>query len=211
VSVRGLRRGSIAASRATGGGGATYTIYGQSVDGFIRSSNTNYTTARAGSNLAAFPGETTTPFGQRLTGGTYFIFQGFLSFDTSSVVGTIQSVTLSLYGQADSSGTDFTMEARLHDWGTGITTADYVAGANVSSKTLLASLSTAGYTTSGYNDLASEAAFVSNINQSGVTRLLLVSSRFTAGTTPAGDEFVTTYAGAQTGTTNDPKLVIVTT
>lgn len=187
----------------------TFTLY-PSLDGTIVSSNTNYATARNGGTLttdeAGFFGEAGIYAGQ---GTPKYIPEGFLSFDTSAVTGTIQSVTLSLYGINNSSVTDFTVEVRLYDWGTSLTTADWVPGANLAAMTLLASWSTAGYAAS-YNAFTSEAAFLSNINQSGFTRMVVVSNQTTLGNAPANNSYVGFSRVTHTGTSQDPKLVIVT-
>lgn len=177
---------------AKGASGATYTLYATS-NGSMNSSNTNYTTARAGSNLQVdFPASTgfNMNCGQNLVTTTEFCFEVFLSFDTSGVVGTIQSATLSLKSTNDQSTTDFVLEARLRDWGATLESADWVAGDSLAGLTLLASMNTSGWATSGYNVLTSEAAFASNINKTGATRIVLSSSRHRAATTPAGLERV---------------------
>jgi hypothetical protein len=57
-------------------------------------------------------------------------------------------------------------------------------------------------------NLTSEAAFLSNINTSGFTRMVTCSDRVTAGTQPTGDEYTYISSADETGTTQDPKLVI---
>ena len=158
-------------------------------------------------------GTDTFTVGQRTPlGGLYYVFQTYLSFDTSAVTGTVSSVTLSIYGQFDNSVTDFTIEARVHDFGATLETGDYVAGASLSGKTLVASRSTAsGWSTSGYNAFTSDAAFLTAINQSGSTRLLLCSDRTRSGTTPTTFEMVNGYTAEATDPNTRPKLVVVTT
>lgn len=207
MSVRSLRRGSIAASRSAG---VTYTIFGDTADAYIYAANATYATARTNGTGGAVDSGTSLVVGQIFLSPTYFVYEDFIAFDTSSVVGTIVSATLSLYGVADASTTDFVVQARLHDWGATVTSADWVAGASLSSKTLLASMNTSAFSAATYNLLTSDAAFVSNINQAGVTRMLLCSSRTVSGTPPTGNEFVEFNSASQTGTANDPKLVIVT-
>lgn len=203
------RRGAIAASRVAGTL-TTYTLYATTACGEIDSSNATYATARAGSGLSVWvPGAGQGLAVGQVAGATKTCVEGFLDFDTSGVAGTVQSVTLSLYGNQDFSTTDFTIEARLHDWGGTLETTDWVAGADLSSKTLLASYATASGWAGGYRSFTSEAAFVANINQAGHTRFLVDSSRHVAGNSPTTDEYVNFYTSAQAGTTQDPKLVIV--
>lgn len=207
MSVRALRRGSLAAARRSA---VTYTIY-PSVDGRVMSSTNSYANARSGapSDLSATSTATEVDVGQQFFSGTYYLYEAFFSFDTSVVQGTIQSVTLSMYGQTDASNTDFTVEARLRDFGPTVGIDDWVPGADLDGLPLLASLTTVGFTTSAYMDFVSEAAFAANINQAGFTRMVLASSRLRAGSAPGSNEFVRFYETSQTGTDKDPKLVIV--
>jgi hypothetical protein len=185
----------------------TYTIYGVTPDEEIYSVSATYSSARSGTGLAIDP-----PEGHLILGQDpgFYCYEVFIGFDTSAVVGTITSATLSLHGRTDASTTDFTVEARLHDWGATLTTADWVAGGSLGTKTLLASLSTVGFTTSGHNVFTSEAAFVNNINQSGVTRMLLCSSRMRVGDQPSVSERVHFYTADDADQAKRPKLVVVT-
>ena len=139
----------------------------------------------------------------------YSGYELFISFDTSSIgSGTISTATLNMTIQEDrTGGSDFNIQARLHDWGTSVTTADWVAAASLSGKTLLAHKSTVGISNGSAYDFTNDA-LVANINKSGSTRMLLASDRFAAGTIPSGEEFVHLRTADYTGTTNDPKLVI---
>lgn len=192
----------------------TYTLYASTADGYVRSANTTYATARAGSGLTVDTTSTSNSWGvgQRLNAGTYQLTESFFSFDTSSVLGTVTSVTLSLFLETDSSTTDFTVEARLYDWGTGLTTADWVPGANLAALPLLGSVSTAGLAPPAYFAFAENGTtFRTSINQAGETRIVVVSSRLTTGTAPTGVEAIEVSYADTTGTAQDPKLVIVTT
>lgn len=191
-------------------GRSVTVFYADATDGFITSSNATYSTARSGSGQTADDTNTVFSAGQVLNAGTYFCYEGFIQFDTSSIAdaATINSALLSLNVSADASTTDFTIEARLKDWGTGLTTADWVAGASLGSQTLLASVSTSGISTDVYLDLTSDAAFVSNINKTGATRLMLCSSRHRGNNTPAGFEFAVFYSADNVGTSQDPMLTV---
>lgn len=195
---------------------ASATFYSESADGFIESSHsTTYSTARSsgGSKVAAAT-EVYLQVGQNYIGGFgYYLYETFLSFDTSTIPDSaiISSVTLSLHGggYADQSTTDFTIEARTYDWGASLTTADWVAGADLASNTLLASRSTSGWSTSAYNDFTENGSnFVSAINKTGITRIVICSSRTKDGTAPTGAEYVNFAANETTGTSNDPKLSV---
>lgn len=204
MSVRSLRRGSIAASRGPAGTPTTYTIFSDPahVDGYISAAPSTADGGASAGNVV----QTGDIFVGQQVGAAY---EGFLAFNTSSVVGTITAVTLSLWGVNDSSTTDFTVEARIYNWGTTLTEADWRSPASLAALTLVASRSTAsGWSTSGYNAFTSDPAFLTNINQAGTTRLIICSSRHRAGNTPSGNEFVGFRSVEQAGTTNDPKLVI---
>lgn len=186
---------------------ATYTLYGDTGDGDLYAGSATYLTARAGSGIATFLNGNSSAvldWGQEKSGATYYCYEAFIKFDTSSVVGTVTSVTLSLYIYNDQSATDFTMEARVHPWGS-VGTGDWVAGASLSSGALRASLSTASITPNAYNDFTSDSSFVSNATN---PQLILCSDRHGAGTAPTGRE----YVGADSADgTHPPKLTIVTT
>lgn len=196
MSVRALRRGSIAASRVQGGSTpVTYTLFG-TADGFVRSNPD-------GSNLSAWADLVT---GQD-AGSVNSRFEGFITFDTSAVVGTITSVTLSLFCKNDDTFADFTLEARARAWTPPISTAAWVPPASQGTLPLLATFATSGLVLEAYNALVSEAAFLSNINQSGVTGIGLFSNGHRTGAVPSTFERVTFY-GASAGTTKAPKLII---
>lgn len=185
------------------------TFYSSTADGQIESFNATYSTARSGGTLTANTAGGSANVGQ-VAG--YACYEAFLSFDTSAIPDgdIITAVTLSLDGTGaiDGSDTDFTINARVYDWGASLTTADWIAGASLSGNTLVASRSTSGWNASGYNAFTSEAAFLTAINKTGVTYLVLSSSRHEAGTTPTGNEYVGVATADTTGTTHDPKLVV---
>lgn len=194
--------------------GGSYTVYAvQATGDQISASATSYAAARAGDTLSPAPDSAPT-VGQILTPAVdenpevWECFEGYLSFDTSGVVGTITSATLSLGLSADLTTTDFTLEARSFDWGVAITEADWVAGASLGALTLLATLPSAGIGAAGYKAMTeSGSALQAAINQSGHTRIILCSDRHRLGTTPPDSELL------QFDKWNDtfrPKLDIVT-
>jgi len=192
---------------------ATLTQYSGTADGQIESSNTTYATARTGGTLTATTNGTAIRTGQLRSGGgskPYSCFESFIGFDTSSIgsTSTIDSATLSLYGQTDTSTQDFTINARFYDWGASLTTADWISGASLSSSTLFATFATSGFSTSGYNNFTTSTT--SGISKTATTNLVISSSRHEGANTPADatPEHVDVYAADQTGTTNDPKLVV---
>jgi hypothetical protein len=176
----------------------TDIIYAANVpDGYLQSNNADYATCRAGSGLQVVLPNV---FGPIVGGTSGTIEEAFEQWDTSGI-GTdiISSAVLALY----SSGYAYTgtIQARAYDWGTGLTTGDWVPGANLSALTLVAHLvNPAAYYYQNYTD----DALAANINKTGSTRLILVTANLVAGTP---DTAYGSYHGA-TGTAYDPKLTI---
>ena len=195
--------------------GYIYSISGVADDGEGGGVNGTYAAARAGtaSPFGADDAATYAIVGQaKVTANftEYQVDEAFLAFNTSSIpdTDTVSAAVLNLTSQSDGSITDFTIEARLSDWGTGLTTADYVAGASLSGLTLLAHRDTAsGWTVNTAYDLTDDA-FAANVNKTGTTRLLLCSDHTTGNTAPTGAEYVYAYLANYTGTTRDPKLTV---
>lgn len=158
----------------------------------LSSSNTSYANARDGvDTLVADDGSTFRKIGQNLSTPTYQNDLVFAEFDTSSIPSsaTINSVTLSVWNFFNETTTDFTLEARIHDYGSSLTTADWLNGSTLAGKTLVASVSTSSLPSDDTAYLAlTDVAFTTNINKGGATRIVLCSSRQTAsggtGTTP---------------------------
>lgn len=186
---------------------ATYTFYGDTADGDVYNSGAVYSSARTsaiGAGLNSGNSAEYAAVGQDYSGGTYYLIQSCIGFDTSSVAGTILSATLDLFIHNDQSATNFTIEARAADWGASVTGADYIVGGSISGFTLRASLATSGITAGQYNSFTSESGFPASIGAS--VKLMLFSDRNTAGTTPSGAE----YIGFRTGDhASKPRLTIV--
>jgi hypothetical protein len=185
----------------------TLTVYSDASDGRIESSSTVYATARTGANFVISDSVSANSIGQTFETPTYYVREMFLNFDTSSIpdTDTIDSVVLSMYGFQDLSDTDFTMEAYLKDWGASLDTGDWVAGADLGAQTLLATLAVTVVPTNAYTAFTSESGFVNYVNKTGLTRLMLSSSRTRAGTTPTGFEAV---SWNMSESANKPKLVV---
>lgn len=100
--------------------------------GFIRSTDADYATASAGASLIATT--TNNPDIGQETG--YFVRQAFMAIDLSAYTSiSLNEATLKF----TSSGTGvFQMEVRLHGWTPTLSTADWVAGTDLSGKIRLA-------------------------------------------------------------------------
>ena len=209
---RGGAYGSMAEARrdAEQASGTTTTAYASTGDGHITSSDATYATARSGSGLTVQTASTLNTSGQTFNTPTYFCYETFIDPDTSAIPDTdaISSAVLSLYGGTDGSTTNFTNNARLFDWSTSLTTADWIAGESLSAQTLLATFPSASYVDAVYNDFTSDAAFIANVDKTGETRIILSSDRHEAGNTPTGPEYIQWSSADVAGTTQDPKLVV---
>ena len=214
---------------------STLVVYSDTSDGYLVAgdyaanvggpASADYSAARSGtSSLDAYTTYTGISVGQAHTDSSWYdsdlgewvyseqfwVDESFLSFDTSALTSgaTVSAAVLRVTSYTDVSTTDFDIQARLRDWGTSLTTADWVAGADLSGLTLLGSYATSsGFTANTGYDL-SDTAMAANVNKTGPTRMLLCSSRTTAGTAPTGDEYVAIRAADYTGTTRDPQLTV---
>lgn len=192
--------------------GTVSTFYSGTSDGYLVSVHATYATARStfSGGTSVSDADTTMACGQ-MKPGDFQLYEMFVQFDTSAIDDSdaVSQAVLSLYGTVDLSTTDFTAEARLYDWGASLTVADWVAGASLSSLTRVATHASAGFATSAYNDFTEDGSnFRSAVNTTGATRLILVSDRLVAGTEPTGNELWLVSTADETGTTQDPKLVV---
>ena len=187
---------------------AVTTLNATTNQGYVRSQASNYNNARAGSGSKSLTQTTSQVAGQQLLGGTHYIDEAFLEFDTSTITGTISSVVLKVYITDIYADNSFTCQARLYDYGTSLTTADWVPGADVSGDTLLATLASGSMSANGYNSFAN-VAFPANINTSGKTRIYLATDNFASATSPGTNEKEVFVFQSPTGT-NVPQLVITT-
>lgn len=168
----------------------TLTTRAAANSGQIQSaSNASYAAARDGSGtLTASDGSTYRRIGQNLASPTYECCLIYAEFDTSSIGSgdTINSATLSVWSFFNETTTDFTLQARIHDYGASLTTADWLDGTTLNGKTLVASVSTASLPTDDTAYLAlTDVALPANITKAGTTRIVFCSSRQPgSGTTP---------------------------
>lgn len=188
---------------------ATLVVYAKTSDGYITSSNETYVTARAGTGTLQVDTEyTAVNVGQWNGGSSFQIYEAFFQYDTSALpdASFVSTVKEELYLYSDHTATDYTEEVRAFDWGDTLTTADWIAGANLGNYTLLSSKSV--NPSAGYNEFPTSAAFIAAINKTGSTRLFHSSSRHRIGNEPSGAEFTLWYSTDETGTDKDPKLTI---
>ena len=128
-----------------------------------------------------------------LSSGIYSCYEAVLAFDIPGNVpagATITGIELRL-SLVYASSQDFTCEARAHPWTAGgLTAADWVAGSDLASKTLLATLDTNGIGATGeYKSFVSTAA-LNGWDRANVLEMVVASSRTRTGDAPAGSEWV---------------------
>lgn len=188
---------------------ATLVVYA-SADGELDSYDDTYSVARAGTGYITMDAVSNAfRCGQFLWDTTYHVYEAFTQYDTSAIpdYAYVSTAKEELYLAIDVTyASDYSEEVRAYDWGTTLTTADYVAGGNLGNYTLLSSKTVSP--SAGYNEFPTSAAFIAAINKTGSTRLFHSSNRVRANTTPSGSEYIQWYSVDQIGTDKDPKLTI---
>lgn len=193
---------------------ATFIIFGDAADAGVGGISTVFADARETGTEVPAPTATSVSVEHAFVAPNYRCRQALFAFDTSTLTGTVTSATFSLFPFTRVTGADggFTLEARLHDWGATAETADFVAGSALSGKTLLASYNApdnASWTGTGYVNFVSEADFLTNIDPA-FTRMVVASDKQRLATVPTATTGRDPRTADQVGTTNDPKLTIVT-
>lgn len=192
--------------------GTVTTTFGDVGGGYCLATSATYSTSRAmtGASVGTHPTNDFT--GQELAGATYYCYEAFESFDSSSIADSdvVSAVSLDVWLTLDATSTDFTIEARTQNWGATLEAADSVTGASLGGLTLLASLSTSGIGATGaYKTFTSDAAFLSATNlKTGTVYVMLSSSRHRGNNAPSGQEVIGFAKASTAGTTQDPKLTI---
>jgi len=185
----------------------TLTVYSISSDGHIYNSGTSYTTVHAASTGTVDGSGAYITIGQKkIFPGTYYIYRGFVFFNTSTLPSNayLDDATLSLYKKDDYSTTDFDITIQngqptypRNPMQSADYNKNYYSGNG-------GTLSTSGFT-SGYNAIRMNN--LSWINKTGITKLCLRSSRDISGTEPTGNEYVNVHSSEFLGMC-PPKLVI---
>jgi hypothetical protein len=201
------------------------TFYSRSSDGYMFAEDESYSIAQGDPSGTVQPSFMFLGVGQLLTSGEgppkengfgqdevfYSVFRGALFFDTSSLPddATITSATLSLYGYADTSDTDF--DIAVVDGsvlGEPLESADY---GDLRSQTVSGGVfNTAGFSTSGYNDIPLNETGMGWISKMGITKFGLRSSRDIASTAPTASELVDIWT-SEKGAAYQPRLVVTYT
>lgn len=188
------------------------TFYSTASDGGLQKSDQPpYSAVHGAPSGTVDAGSLRIRIGQSASGSALYIYRGGLFFDTSSLPddATITSATLSLYGSDYQLGTDFDITvvdgSVLED---PMVNSDY--GDLLPQTTGGGTFNTAGFSTSGYNDIALNAMGINWISKTGTTKFGLRSSRDISATPPTGPEHVRIWANEK-GEGYRPKLVVTYT
>ncbi len=207
----------------------TLTAYATSGDGVVGGgSNTSWATARGLSTggVAFYSGTSTylSAYGSNNAGdaNTHYIYRGFFAFDLSSIPAgaTITAATLSLYG----TGTGYTtgggttannsscLVAGTQASTSSLATSDF---GSVGSTELAARVAYSVFGSSGYKDYTLNAAGLAHLTSAigGTVKFATRPGYDLDNTAPANTGYSggVSYTTDQTGTSNDPKLVVTYT
>lgn len=142
--------------------------------------------------------------------------QGFMTFDTSGVVGTITSVTLTMYlNNRTVSGSVPAFDVIIHPttYTGAVDISDKKTSSTITATNLLSNLANSSLSAASASyTWPTSSNFVGSINQSGNTQIVLTTSHFT-GTTSIGASGTGTsrYIFDYSGAANPPYLTITTT
>ena len=190
------------------------TFYASTTNsGILSSSHATYSTARSGGTISLYTSSSVNAFeaDQAFISPNYFCEEFALDFDTSSlpdgaVVTAAQFKMTHWFTAGSPTGT---LEVRLYDYGT-IAASDYVAGADLGSKTLLASLAVSAVSAGAQNTFTENGTnFQTSINLTGSTRVLIATDEVRLGTpTPTAQDIVYWRDPDDATQGNRPQLVV---
>jgi len=193
-----------------------YQFFAGTADGYVCGYSASYATAKT---TGAYSASDQIAVGQNYQGGMYVFSEGFIAFDTSTLPDTadVRHAVLSLTPVSTAyNHSDAYVQARTHNWGAAMEYADFVAAANLTSKTLLCSTSVqllvneqACYFTGGYTELAS---FCAAVNRTGTTYIMLSDTQMVAEHAPhlgtPNIDQVNFYVAETANTVKDPQLLV---
>lgn len=204
--------------------GTTTTIFSGTADGRIISDGTADTWANTqdrSTGGSVNNSESAFNFGidaGQWSAGSHGITLSFFGFDTSPIADgdTIDDVTFSVVSNGVQGGASGgTIEARDQDWSAGgVTIADWVdftTGSNWTGQTLWATLANSSWSNGDGNrqDFVEAAGFPAGVNKTGTTYLSTTIGWAADVSAPAvADNSRGIYYADNTGTTNDPRLVV---
>lgn len=175
-----------------------YTIYANTNDHYVDSSNNTYSTARAGSGLVDDTSGAYMYAGQDYDAPTYYVKQAFLSFDTSAVIsGQPASLSLTIYVQFNDNPATYDVD--IVNWTAG--TGSFVAGTSLSAQS---EFGTATLTGTGDKVFSS----TTNPARSSTYKLMIYGHRQETNSAPTGIEYIRFRSADWVGTATDPYLTI---
>lgn len=185
----------------------TLTAYSTTADGRVDTGAiASWASARAATTGTATSNDTNSQFAMRATqaGGNYLIGRSFFYFDTSSIsTGTVSAATFSLRGITAGNSAVSVQNG---------TQADTLASGDMDSFDGSSYGNTTSWSTSGYNDITLSATGYGNINKTGTTKYCAREYTYDyLNSTPTIIYNNGCYFADNTGTTNDPKLVVTYT
>ena len=206
------------------------TIYSSSSgtkdDGYIYKSASSWASARdATSGTVQTSGTSNSNFtlaskGPARGGGSSFIFyRSFMVFDTSGIIGTLASATLSIRGFNSNDGSVIAVKSNAYggDGGTSLASGDFDAIAGFSTGSSLAGsatvygsqILTSSWSTSGYNNFTATSDLLTDMKNQNVVIICFMdytndylNSALTSNVTLNCGAYYAEY----TGTTRDPKI-----
>lgn len=187
-----------------------YTTTGTTGDGYLEGGGASYGAAYGDTTPTVDTPATLLYIGQRYASLTYFVYQSFLGFDTSSIgaAATITGAEFDFWVATDASTTNFDITLAAYDFGTAIDAPDFHSPTQLTALTAAGSLNTSTVVTTAYSVIA---GIQSVVNPTGNTRVILYSDRNASATSPSGDEYIRAYATEATGTANDPYFSVTYT
>lgn len=194
----------------------TTTIsFADATDGHITSHSASYASAKAGAGLSASTGLGTAIWGIAFGGaipGEYSLDETFLSFTYSTPTELVVGAYIEAHVfNALSPSVTRTMRWLEYDWGASLTTADFRTQAQLAALTTMAEIGpSVEDAPAGQAIFGGSETLATRVASAGPLRVVGVSDREQAGTTPTVDERSTIYSADASGTANDPRLVILT-
>lgn len=185
----------------------TFTIYASANDHYITSTDATYSNARSGAGSKTDDSSGTSLFvGQLYPGGSYSVYQAFLSFDTSSVPAiSPDSIELALYLGAASLTSTKQFNASERSWSGGA--GDFVAGASLSGLSGFGSRNFTNGEAAGYKAFPGP----SDVARTSAYKLIVYANDQQTNTVPTSADRLIFSSADTSGTTQDPKLTITIT
>ena len=182
-----------------------------SVDGYVTQRGGTYATVQADTvGDTANDSGTGAEVNNLKTGATYYVYRAFFLFDTSSIPDsdTISSAVFSAYGfsvgNADSDS--MSVVASTPASNTALVLADFD---QVGTTKFATDIPLGSWNTAGYNDFTLNGSGVAAVTKTGISKFALRMAKDISATQPTGLNYAEMYMAEQSGTTNDPKLVVV--